>query len=282
MSKTLVIAGFGYIGQSVAKLACDQGFSVVGVKRTANTVVGIEGVSFKAADLSEARSFEGIAPSSYVVFCAAAKDHTEAGYRKTYVEGLQRTVEQLQRWPKPWPRVLFTSSTGVYGQDNGEMVTEVSPAQPESFSGRVMLEAESVLRASGLSHVILRLSGIYGPGRDRIIRQVREGGWAEEPVRDEYLNRIHRDDAARAIIHLLTQTDEVGVFIGSDKEPALRSAVLEYVSQMIEVRGGKAASLPRFSEEAPGNKRCLSMRLQESGFEFAFPSYREGLSSLVV
>lgn len=272
----MLIGGLGGVGQEVANLLIKDGFNVIGVRRTVQKGAKESTVTVVAGDLTEPGALAGIAACTYVVYCVAASKHDEAAYHRAYVQGLTRTIAQVKAWPQPWPKFLFTSSTGVYGQDDGSVVTETSPTEPKGFSGRVMLEAEKVLRSSGLEHVVLRLSGIYGPGRDRLMRQVRQGGWDEGEQRDEFLNRIHQVDAARAIVHLLCDANLAGVFVGSDVEPALRSEVLGWVAQKLRQLGENVPALPTFSREAPGNKRCSSEKLQATGFTFAYPTYRQG------
>jgi nucleoside-diphosphate-sugar epimerase len=111
----------------------------------------------------------------YLVYCAAATEHDEAGYRKAYVEGLQHVLEWLDDYGQQPKQLVFVSSSSVYGQQNGEWVDEASPTQALGYSGQVMLEAEQVAFDSGIPATTVRLTGIYGPGREWLLRQVRQG-----------------------------------------------------------------------------------------------------------
>src|SRR5690606_24982960 len=102
----------------------------------------------------------------------------------------------------PVRRVLFASSTAVYGQDDGSWVDETSPTEPRRFTGRCLLEAEALLAGSGLGFSNVRFAGIYGPGRGRLLSQVLDGSavFGSEP---HITNRIHRDDCAGFLQHLI-------------------------------------------------------------------------------
>src|SRR5690606_38293756 len=138
----------------------------------------------------------------YVLYAAAASQHDEAGYRAAYVDGLRHVLAWLAQHGQRPRRLLFVSSTGVYGQHAGEWVDEQSATQPSGFSGILMLEAERLALASGIPASVVRLSGLYHPARPWLLQQVRSGlqVTAKPPM---FSNRIHRDDAAALLASLL-------------------------------------------------------------------------------
>ena len=135
------------------------------------------------------------------MYSAAATEHDEAGYQAAYVDGLKHTLDWLKQHNQQPKRLIFVSSSGVYGQKGGEWVDETSPAEASSYSGRIMLEAEQVALRSGIPASVVRLTGIYGPGREWMLGQVRKGyRVAVDPPL--YGNRIHADDAGGLIAFL--------------------------------------------------------------------------------
>lgn len=246
-------------------------------------------------------------PFDLIYFTATPDSYDDDGYRQAYVEGMWTLCEVIgllregeddrdgedaasapglpgQAWPVP--RLVFVSSTGVYGQENGEWVDETSATEPTSFSGRRLLEAEQILagaaagrRVQGIS---LRLGGIYGPGREMVLARVRAGAPCHaEPVR--YTNRIHEGDAVGALVHLGALDSPATIYNGVDLEAAADCDVADFIAERL----GLPRPERRRSSHAPlvgvrgGNKRVRSERLQQSGFVFAFPTFREGYAALI-
>ena len=216
----------------------------------------------------------------YLVFCAAPGRGDEAGYRATYVAGLQQVLAWLASRGQRPRRLLFVSSTGVYGQSDGEWVDEQSPALADSFSGQILREAEQLAGRSGLPATCVRLAGIYGPGRHWLLNQVRQGYRApSQPVL--YGNRIHADDAAGLLAFLL-QADWRGLpladcYLGVDDQPAPLHEVVDWLRAQLQV----STQLPAGLMRRAGNKRCSNQRLRALGWQPRYPSYREGYTALL-
>jgi nucleoside-diphosphate-sugar epimerase len=195
-------------------------------------------------------------------------------------------------------RVLFVSSTAVYGDAGGDWIDERTTPAPGGFSGRIIREAEDLLYSrldgTGITPVVLRLGGIYGPGRTRLIDMVR-GGTAEIPAGSRFTNRIHRDDAAAAIVRLCTMDTVPGpVYLGVDNEPAELGDVLGFLAAELGLpqppteadsgtgSGSTSGSKPRGGEPSRGgNKRCSNALLRSTGLEFRYPSFREGYRAIL-
>ncbi|MGG6381277.1 SDR family oxidoreductase [Paenarthrobacter sp. NEAU-H11] len=277
---TILLAGCGDLGTEAGLRFHALGHRVVGWRRSpAKLPAAIEGV---AADLSAPGLPRVPADTTAVVIAVAADSPTEEAYRAAYVDGLTHVLDALERDGVRPQRVLFVSSTAVYGDAGGGWVDENTPPRPGGFSGRVLLEAEQLLQAAfsgtATTATSLRLGGIYGPGRTRLIDQVR-GGTAVVPEDARYTNRIHRDDAAAATVHLATVPPEPApVYVGVDNDPADLGTVLRFLAAELGL------AEPPVGDAGPargGNKRCRNDLLRSTGFEFAFPSFREGYRDII-
>src|SRR5207253_10304651 len=124
-------------------------------------------------------------------------------YRHVYLDGARRLLERFTG-----SRILFTSSTSVYAQTNGEWITEESDAEPKHERGRILRKAEDLVLAN--RGIVIRLAGIYGPGRSALLRKFLNGDAILDPENDRFVNQIHRDDAAAAIALLLKREESFG------------------------------------------------------------------------
>ena len=181
--------------------------------------------------------------------------------------------------------VGYLSTTGAYGDRQGAWVDEDSPTEPTHFSGVRMLEAERLVAAAG--GVSLRLGGIYGPGRTRLIDAVRAGRASIRPGPPHWTNRIHRDDAAGALRHLIERSLAgaalAPVYVGVDDEPADEAEVLRWLAARLGLPEPPVAPSAARPPGRPrgGNKRCRNARLRASGYAFAYPTFREGYGALI-
>lgn len=289
----ILIAGCGYVGGRLAQLLVDGDEPVVGLKRDMSTVpAGVEGI---AADVSDPPTLRDLpaalgSPLDALVYAVAPAGRTEAAYRAAYVDGLRNMLSATaslmaaaSRASGRSARVVLVSSTGVYGQEDGQWVDEDTAPEPRDVTGRVLLEGEQLIRDLPGDGVVLRLGGIYGPGRTRTVSRVLNGE-AGCPPPDRYGNRIHREDAAAAIRHLLDLRDPDPVYLGVDTDPAPLRDVYHWISQRAEVPDPCSDDSPETWDSVPRrgtNKRCSSRRLVESGFEFQFPTFREGYAPIV-
>lgn len=277
---TVLIAGCGDVGCRLARQLLASDWTVYGLRRNVSQLPA--GVLPVAADLqADERPCEWPAgPLDYLVYCAAANESSEAGYRAAYVDGLRHVCEWLLQSGQRPQRVLFVSSTSVYGQQQGEWVDEQSPTEPAGYSGRILLEAEQFLLGSDLPATVLRLTGIYGPGRQWLLNQVRQGyRVASEPPL--YGNRIHADDAA-SLLALLLQTDHRGeqledLYIGVDDCPAPLHEVVGWLREQMGVTVGAAEA----SVRRAGSKRCSNARARALGWTPRYVDYRAGYGALL-
>ena len=202
-------------------------------------------------------------------------------YRAAYPEGLKAVLATMATRDKAPRHVFFVSSTSVYAQRDGEVVDETSPAEPTGFSGVLMREAEQALIEHDLPGSVVRFSGIYGPGRDRLIRQVGEGRIAPASP-TMYSNRIHRDDCAGVLAHLIGKALEGAtlepLYLASDTEPAPLNEVMTWLAKQLKVECTETIQSPL---RRRASKRCDSSLLIDSGYRFRYPTFRDGYTQVL-
>lgn len=276
----VMIVGCGDVGSRLARRLLQQGCTVHGLRRSVAHLP--EGVLPVAGDV-QASACPHDWPRDrldYLVYCVAASQHDPAGYQAAYVDGLRHVLGWLQQNAQAPRRILFVSSTSVYGQTDGQWVDENALTQPDGFAGELMLQAEHSLLNSGFAATIVRLTGIYGPGRERMIEQVRQGyRVAEQPPL--YGNRIQVDDAA-ALLAFLLKADQRGealetCYIGVDDDPAALFDVVGWLRERLGVTQWSATE----SVRRTGSKRCRNTRARALGWTPQYSSFREGYGAMI-
>lgn len=278
-SPTLLVVGCGDLGAAVAQYFAQRDWRVYGVRRS---VVEISGVTMITADVTQPESLNALRTikPDYVLMALTPGEFSDQRYRAVYVEGARNVLQAVDT--TQIKRVFWVSSTSIYHQNDGEWVDESSPAQPIAFSGARLLEAEQVIALSGLPHTSIRFGGIYGPGRERLLRQLRNGQRSPlAPAR--YSNRIHRDDVVGVLQFLIERAarDEElqSLYLGVDTEPALMSDIERWYCGYLHI------DYSVLTADAPpargGSRRCNSQRLQALGYRFLYPTFREGLPTLL-
>lgn len=276
MGERVLIAGCGFVGSELARGLCTAGHSVWGLARSQPELPA--GATWVSADLTDNASLAQLPAVDYVVFCASAGESSDERYRAVYVEGLSNIVAAYST--RPPRRLAFVSSTAVYHQNDGGWVNEASPTEPRHFSGIRTLQAEQVALSAPFPAVVLRCAGIYGPKRTRLIDNVRSGAARIGSGSPRFTNRIHRDDVAGALMHLLFHPSPDPVYVGVDEDPASEQAVYTYLADLLGVPPpGTGPS--EGSHRAAGNKRCDGSRLRASGYSFRFPSFRQGYAAML-
>ncbi len=274
---TILIAGCGDVGSALGVRLAQAGHRVLGLRRDPSRLPReIEGV---AADLSDPTSLaavpDGVQVLVYTASAGGAFD--DAAYQRAYVIGL---ANALARMRGSLERVVFTSSTGVYGQDDGGWVDEDSPTEPAGFSGRRLLEGEALAGDAGVPGICVRFGGIYGPGRTRLLDRARAGATCSDtPV--VWTNRIHRDDCAGVLAHLVGVADPHPRYVGVDCEPAPQCQVMDWLAQRLGAPRPRRVSGAEATRSRGGNKRCSNRRLLASGYRFAYPTYRDGYAAML-
>ncbi len=202
-----------------------------------------------------------------------------------YVDGLRTAIETFGERETTPDRLVYTSSTGVHGDHDGDWVDEETPLEPTTEKTEVLAEAERIaleLPAKyGFDGTVARYAGLYGPGRYRLER------YLDGPVTEGYLNMVHRDDAAGAVRSLLEGSLARGEVVQVvDDEPVSKWAFADWLADECNVeRPPKRTKADRLADDDLSeagrrriltSKRCSNEKLRALGYEFAFPTYREG------
>jgi len=286
----ILIAGCGDLGAALGQKLHTAGHQVWGLKRgLADLPPGIQPI---IADLADPKTLTTLPPDlDFVVYSAAAAGFSEAQYQAAYVVGVRCLLEALHQAGQQPKRLLFTSSTSVYAQHQGEWVDEDSQAEAEGFSGRCIRQGEQHMWASGWPAVAVRFGGIYGPGRTRLIDSIRDGVATCPEGPPIYTNRIHRDDCVRVLEHLLQVPEPDKLYNAVDDDPAPLSEVLDWLAGQLGVPKPRRVAQPPLKPGAEtrrdpatrmrASKRCRNARLRATGFQFLYPSYRDGYAALL-
>jgi nucleoside-diphosphate-sugar epimerase len=285
VSETRLIFGCGYLGQRVARRWRDAGHRVIAVTRSQERgdKLAAEGLEPLIADVLDPASLAKLPAAKTVLYAVGYDRAAGASRRDVYVGGLQTALAAL---PAATGKFIYISSTGVYGPSEGEWVDELTPCHPEREGGQACLEAEAVLTAHPLGNraVVLRMAGLYGPGRLPNAADLRQGRPIAAPEQG-YLNLIHIDDAARVVLAAESRAPLPSLLVASDGNPVLRR---EYYAELARLLGapppqfaGPATDSPAVAR-ASASKRVRNTRLvQQLAMKFAYPSYREGLAAIV-
>lgn len=268
--KRLLIAGCGDLGIRLASCLADGSWEIHGLRRRVEalpqTIVPV------AADLADPESLDAVAGDwDAIVYQATPDERSEAGYRVAYLEGLANLLERVRA-----RRLIFVSSTAVYGQDQGEWVDESSDTELPRFNGRVLLEAEALAARSAPEPVVVRFTGIYGPGRDYLVRKVASGDASCRESPPQWTNRIHADDCAGVLAHLLTLKQPAPLYCASDSHPVPRCEVLDWLAEQLG-----AGPVVRERSLGGQGKRVANARLLESGYRLNHPDYRSGYQEML-
>lgn len=270
MPARVLVAGAGDVGLALARALVDDGVPTATLNRSGRSVPGAEAV---VADLGDPATLGAVGPADVVVCTTSPPGRDQAAYRLAYVDG---PADLLAAVPSPPDRVILTSTTGVYGVDDGSWVDETTPPSPTRATAAVVVEGERRL-AERVPTVVVRAAGIYGPGRTRLIDRVRSG---EEPVaRDgtpRWTNRVHRDDLVTALRIAISHPAPPPVVLAVDDEPAPRDDVIRWLAARLG-----AGDPPVVDVGRPTGKRCRNTALRALGWTPRFPSYREGYAALL-
>ena len=278
----LLIAGCGDLGYRVANIVLQQpGHCVWGLRRSLEWgSTQTPGFNWHVADLSKPETLAMLpAGITHILFSAAPNVRTESAYRDVYFNGLKNVVQSALN--PALKRILFISSSAVYGEHGDEWVDEETSVNPQNFNGRILLESEQWLSQFGKEQTIqtlsLRLSGIYGPGRTGLLEKLKLGqvGAPSSPI--HWANRIHVEDAANAIVHLMGLPEPMSTYLVTDSTPLPLRTLYEDLARLVDGPKPPEALAPRFV----GSKRLSNARLRASGFEFKWPESLAGYASIV-
>lgn len=279
---SLLIIGCGAIGNAIAaQNSAESAWQLHGARRnTAKLAPGISGHNVDYTDTAAVSQLLSDCVADYLLLTFTPREYTSEGYQQTYVAGTRNVLAAIQQPPK---RIVFVSSTSVYGQCNDDLIDESSDTSPGGFSGQAMLQCEQLLTDSAIPSTSIRCGGIYSSESTRLVEAVQEGRFSSS---NHFTNRIHRYDVAAAIMHLLN-LDALGetvqsCYLGVDNEPVRKQEVERWLAAQLGVE--YPISHSGSSDKAqrnPGSKRCSNQRLLDSGFHFRYPGFRDGYREVI-
>jgi len=290
VTERVAILGCGYVGLELGR-QLRSSHEVVGVRRSDDGITAIEDAGFEAvrADVTDPESLSAVPDADWLVFAASSGGRGAEAAREVYVEGLRTAIDHFWSRADPPERLVYTSSTGVYGDHDGAWVDEETPLDPQTEKTEVLAEAERVARERPVEHgghgAVARFAGLYGPDRYRLER------YLEGPVTAGYLNMVHRADAAGAVRHLLTENNREEVVLVVDDEPVEKWAFADWLAEQCDVSfPPKQTTEERLADDSLSetakrriqtSKRCSNDRLRELGYEFEYPTFRDGYRDAV-
>lgn len=286
--RRLVVFGAGYVGGAVARAAKMQGMAVTALTRNAAKAATLqaEGIDAIVADLADYGWHVAMPePVDFVLNAVSSGGGGVEGYRHSYVEGMK----SVTTWAaKARPSILvYTGSTSVYPQDGGVEVDEASPTDPANERAALLLEAEQLALAAanaGMRVFVLRLAGIYGPGRHHILDQI-QAGEVLAGTGEHRLNLAHLEDICAAIMKCFDAAPTIagGVFNVTDDLSVKKHELAAWVAARLDL------PVPRFDPSLTGRRRgvmpdrvVLNRKLKKAlGWRPRYPSYREGYETLL-
>lgn len=279
--RRILIAGCGRIGSRLGINLSEQGHTVWGLRRRSDLLPA--GILPLKGDLATGDGLSSLPPDlAFVFYAASSGAPTEEAYKAAYSEGVRNLIAALAYQRQQIRRIFFVSSTGVYAQQSGEWVDENSPAQPGYPSGRYLLQGEAQISDCPYPGTIVRLAGIYGPGRNRLLQRVALGKEACPESRIQYTNLIHLNDCVAILAHLMRLSVPAQMYVAVDCKPVDRCILIHWLAD--QLKAPKPGTLPEEAlprRQLRSNKRCSNRRLLESGYEFSYPTFKDGYRSLI-
>ena len=278
MKEKVLIVGCGDLGQHVAFTLTKSGIHSIGLRRQA--CASNQVMEMVYADVTQPASLQLLEKMhpTIVIYCVAATAQTDQNYYSHYVDGLKNVLNALTN-TDVLRHVFFVSSTRMYGQSSNALMDEMMTPVPQDFGGSRLLEAEKLLDQPHQKWrgTALRLTGIYGPGREYMINLARDP--SKWPLKNSWTNRIHRDDAAAFIVHLIKRlinnlpVDDC--YVVTDSHPVSQYEVLRWMADKMGV------SVDGRLPEVVGGKRMSNQRMLSTGFSLEYPDYQTGYLSLL-
>ena len=276
-SGKIVIAGCGFLGEAAAGFFLEAGWRVLGLCATEESADRLADRPFPVAVVDISKPIR--VPAEWerpdvVVHCASSGRGGADAYRAVYRDGLEYLRDAFS--PR---RLIFTGSTSVYSQVDGGWVTEDSPAEPDRETGQILLEAEKIaLEAGG---VVARVAGIYGPGRSVLLKKFLDGSAGLEAGGNRWINQIHRDDGALALLRLAQHEAAAGIYNVCDDTPTTQREIYGWIADHLNRPLPPEGPADMNRKRGWTSKRISNARLRSLGWSPRYPGYRDALGDLV-
>lgn len=258
----ILMVGMGDTSRRIVPLLHAKGHHVSGMRRQPR---GDEGCTMLAQDIHQP-DFSTLAPIDWVYVLLSPDQMSADSYQRTYIDSVQPLTQALQS--HPIQRIVFVSSTSVYGQDTGEWVDEQSPTVPTRFNGQLLRQAEQAWQQAWPDRVtVVRPSGIYSAERRRLYRLLEQG----KPIATQaWTNRIHIDDLAGFLAYLPDQPTIASMYLATDDTPVPLDILLTALAQQ------QGLTTPVLQPAPVSGKRILNTALKHSGYSLKYPTWQRG------
>ncbi len=272
----ILIAGCGSIGIQLGSQLQTQGHDVFGLRRS-DTPLPFTRIR---ADLTAPLDPDLLPPKlDYIIYTATPDTRGEKAYQSAYFDGVNNLIETLKE-QRP-QRFFFVSSTAVYHQTDGSWVNELSDTKPERYNGKIIVATEQQLADAPFPTTNVRFGGIYGGNRTRMLDNVRNGTTVQQKPA-KYTNRIHQDDCVGVLAYLIALAERYNpqledCYLAVDCEPASEFDVIHWLAKRLLAPAPKVENISDSSQ----NKRCDNARLLAAGYEFKYPTFREGYEEMI-
>lgn len=270
----VLIAGCGDLGCELAKQLSETGHEIFGIRRDVSQMPSF--IEPLAADLFS-QTPELPKELDYVFYILSANGYKDTAYYQAYVLGVKHILKALG--DQKIKRIFFISSSSVFGQSDGEWVTEQSPVDGKNFASKRLLEGEETILQSPFPSTVIRFGGIYGPGRTHLIDLVIQG--KAHCMEGVYSNRIHSEDCVGVMMHLMELKSPDSLYIGVDNEPTPTCDVYEWLAEQLSVSDIEHLEPTENSRMQRSNKRLSNEKIRSTGYEFKYPSFRDGYGKLI-
>ncbi len=292
----VLIIGTGYVGLPLGAELARRGHAVSGLRRDASAAQTLQQAGIKPlrADITQPGELTKLPRDfDWVVNCVASGGGGAEDYRRVYLQGMRNVVDWLATGRRdaggPRLRLVYTSSTSVYGQNDGSVVDEKSPTEPATETGRVLLETEGALldaaREKNFAAMILRVAGIYGPERGHWLKQFLSGDARLDGKGERFLNMIHRDDVIGCIIAALERGSSGEIYNAVDDEPVSQFHFFSWLAKTLgkPMPGSIAENIEATRKRGITNKRISNAKLKtQLGYHFQYPTFREGYAAAIL
>jgi nucleoside-diphosphate-sugar epimerase len=273
----VLLVGCGDLGTALAVQLHHNGHQVTGVRKSAQLLpLNMKTVQMDVTHSEAVNVLSQLNPE-FIIYCVAATAQTDENYYQHYVLGLHHVMQSQVR-NMQLKHVFFVSSTRVYGQSVEGVIDEDTAAKAADFGGERLLEAEQLLKDFPFRSTVLRLSGIYGPGRLYLVNMAKD--FTRWPKENHWSNRIHRDDAAGFMAYLVNQAvnghSVAPLYIVTDEMPTAQHDVLNWLANRMQLPKRNVSH-----HAVIGGKRLSNKRLIESGYRLKYANYQIGYAELV-
>jgi nucleoside-diphosphate-sugar epimerase len=267
----ILIVGLGYIGNALADKLARQGHHVYGLCRSVREIKG----TLIQKDLFDLSPEELPKELDYVFYMVGADGRDLEAYQRAYPQGVKKVIDCLSAYDCRVKRLFYISSTRVCQSLGEDWVTEETPLETEDLYAQTLFEAENIVNDSFLPSTIVRLGGIYGPGRTHLLSSVKNKT-ARLISNDIYTNRIHQADVVGLLFHMMNMKKVLeDLYLGVDSCPVLFNDLISWLAKENHVTLNRSVTKSKRKSKKISNAKLLT-----TGYKFQFPNFRSGYQDM--